>query len=268
MQVVIKPIPEKKSWHGKNGKESFARPHSLEVLLDPSTGRYATGLTNEDIEFLRTKHNINLDLSDHFDPDKPHPYWGSNGAKIKLPNHTMLMDDEKPLDFIKIKNLKASKFVANSFKDWEDGLYPEATHIIYDEREEVGMKATKVAKKNKAVGILLKMSTAQKINVVRLVSEKSVKGRSPEFIEVELDEIVNDNDKLDEFFKCINMKQEEFTVKAQILEGLDRRILTQEGNSIHYMGEKLGFDIDETVKYFLDPNNQQIKVAILEKLSA
>lgn len=266
---MVKPIPEedRKKWHGKSGKESFARPHSLEVLLDSATGKYATGLTEKDIEYLKSQ-GCSFDLSDTYDPVKAHTYWGSNAAKIKLPNHTMILDESRIQDYIKIRNLKASKFVANSLKDWQEGLYPEATHIIYDEREEVEVKATKIQQKNKAIGMILKMSLDDKTNVVRLLSDASVKGRSQDFIDVEVDKIINDPEKLDQFFDLFKMPKEEFVIRAQILEGIHRRILTKEGPSIFYMGEKLGFDMEETVKYFLDPNNQQVKITLLEKLTA
>lgn len=268
MQVIIKPIPEKKAWHGKNGKESFARPHSIEVLLDSQTGRYATGLTPKDIEYLRETHNINLDLSDTFHPEKPHPYWGSNGAKIKLPNHTMILNDDRPLDFIKIKNLKASKFVADSLKAFEDGEFPEATHIIYDEKEEVEAKASKIAKKNKAIGIVNKLSKDEKISFVRLLSNEGTAGRSDDFISVKMDEIVNDSEKVDQFLSLLRLDKAEVSVRASIAEGLYNRVLTKEGSAIYYMGEKLGFDLEDTVNYFTDPNNQLTKVAFLEKLAA
>lgn len=261
MQVIIKPAPSEK-WHGKNGKESFSRPSSLEVLYDPETGRYATGLTEE--ERIEYEKKTGLDLSDNFNPMEAHPYWGSNAAKIRLPNHTMILDDTKPLDFIKIKNLKASKYLANSLKEYEEGFWPEATHIIYDEQEEVEMKATKLEKKTKARAATLNMSVEEKINIVRLVSKKTVDGRSPSFINVELDNIIEE--EIDEFVKYYRMDKAEVTTRAKLMEALSKNILTKEGNAIYYMGDKLGFDFEQTVKYFTDPDNQQIKVAIMEKL--
>lgn len=264
MQVVIKPVPTEK-WHGKDGKESFARPQSFEVLLDSDKGRYATGLSQDDINWLR-KMGVNLDLSDTYIPDQPHPYWGSNAAKIKLPNHTMIMDDEKPLEFIKIKNMKASKLVANSLKEYEEGLWPEATHIIFDESEETELKATKVQNRTKCTVIASKMSTEEKTNVVRILSEKSVAGRSVSFIDVEIDDIIQN--KTDEFIALCKMDKAELTTRAQLHEALFRNVLTKEGNAIYYMGEKLGFDFEDTLKYFMQPDNQQIKISILEKLNS
>lgn len=266
MQVIIKPIPEQSKWHGKTGKDSFARPHGLEVLLDSATGKYATGLTEE--ETIEYQIKTGLDLSNTYKHGEPHPYWSTTSAKIKLPSHSLILNTEKDTDFIKIKNLKASKFVANSFKEWEDGLYPEATHIIYDEVEDVEMKATKVQRKNKAILWLAKQSLDYKTNIVRLLSEKSVAGRSQDFIDVEVDALLNNNETLEEIITLISMDKAEFTVRATIQEGINRRVLTMEGNAIFYMGEKLGFDMDDTVKYFLDPNNQQLKVVVMQKIQA
>lgn len=261
MQIIIKPLPSEK-WHGKNGKESFSRPASLEVLYDSETGRYATGLTEE--ERAKYEKITGLDLSDNFNPTEPHPFWGSNAAKIKLPNHTMILDDTRPLDFIKIKNLKASKYVANSVKEHEEGLWPDATHVIFDEQEEVQLVASKLQRKNKARAATLTMSLDEKTNLVRLLSDKTINGRSQDFIDVELDNIIEN--QIDDFAKFYKMDKTEVTTRAKIMEALSKNILTKEGSSIFYMGDKLGHDFEQVVAYFTDPDNQMIKVAILEKL--
>jgi hypothetical protein len=33
------------------------------------------------------------------------------------------------------------------------------------------------------------------------------------------------------------------------------------------MGDRIGFDIEEAINYFSDPQNQQMKAAILDKLT-
>jgi len=45
--VEVRPI-EKKKWHGKTGKDSFARPVVVEALINVRTNTYDTGLTEED----------------------------------------------------------------------------------------------------------------------------------------------------------------------------------------------------------------------------
>ncbi len=263
MKIVVKPIPRKR-WHGKEGKESFSRPLSLEVLLDTSTGAYATGLTPSEAEEYSKK--LGVDLSSTYYPDKPHPFWGSNAGKIKLPNHTMIFDDTKPMDFVKIKNLKASKFVANSYKEWEDGLFPEAEFYIFDEEEEVEIKATKIQNRNRCIEVMNKMSLTEKTNMVRILSDKTVSGRSQNFIDVELANIIDN--KTDEFIKYAKMDAAQVTARAQMIECLSLNILVKDGSAITYMGDRIGADFEQALEYFMSPENQMIKISILEKLEA
>ena len=49
--VEVKPI-EVQKWHKKTGAESFTRPKKIQALVDPTTMKYATGLSKEDIKKL------------------------------------------------------------------------------------------------------------------------------------------------------------------------------------------------------------------------
>ena len=262
MLVEVRPLQVKK-WHGKEGKESFTQPKTIEVLYDSNTGKLATGLIEEEAE--KYSKILGVDLSDRFNPNEAHPYWSSKAAEIKLENHTVLFDTNKPADFVKVKNLKASKFVANSMKDYEAGLYPNATHVIYDEEQEVTSKASKIQLKNKAVVIAAKMSADEKINIVQILSQKSLRGRSQDFIDVEIDSIISE--KTEDFMKYAKMEKQEVYVRAAILECIHRNILTKEGSAIYYMGEVVGLDFESAVEWFTNPQNSKMKVAILEKLN-
>lgn len=270
--VLVKPVPTKK-WHGKDGKDSFSRPQSFDVLYDSSTGGYATGLTEEEEREYGKK--MGVDLSNKFHQEEPHDYWGTTAARIKLPNHTMAFNLAIASDYVKVKNMKASKLVANSLQEWEAGKWPEATHIIYDEAQEVDLKASKIQNYQKCLVILSKMSTDEKTNMMALLSDKSSSGRSNNFVDVELNSLLSSVEnpqgadaKIEEFLRYAKMDAAESTTRAQILEGIHKGVITKEGHSHYYMGEKLGHDFEATVAYFMEPNNQQIKIAILEKITA
>lgn len=262
MLVEVRPLPTNK-WHSKKGKESFARPKDIEVLYDHNTGKYATGLTVE--EASKYGKELGIDLSDTFNPNEPHIYWSTKPATIRLPNHTIVFDTDKPAEFVKVKNLKASKFVANSMKEWEDGKWPEASHVIFDETEEVNMKATKVAQRTDAIIMTSKMSDEDKANMVQILSKKTVRGRSTDYINVEIDAIIQDNPA--EFLKYAKMGREEVYTRAMVLECINRNILTKESGSIFYMGEQIAFDYEEAIQWFRNPQNSKMKVAIFEKLT-
>lgn len=263
MKVEIKPL-EMKKWHGKKDKESFAQPKTIEVLYNPETGAYDTGLTDEEAETLGKK--LGLNLGNTYIPEQAHEYWGSKAAKISLPNQTMFLETNKPLELIKYKNLRASKFVANSYREWEEGKWPDATHVIYSEEEEEAHSATKIEKKQKCYTVLGKLSKDEKVNLVLIILEESVRGRSDNFVNMRIDEVINEFP--DEFLKWAEMDVAELNIRGSILEGLARGILSREGQSIYYMSERLGFDMEETIAWFSNSDNQKTKVVILEKLTA
>jgi hypothetical protein len=262
--VEVRPL-NKKKWHGKSDKESFTRPTVIQVLYDHNTGKYATGLTDEEME--RFSRELGLRIDDKFNPAEEHPYWSSKAAQIKLENHTMFFNTDKASDYIKVKNMKAQQcqFVANSLREWEENKWPEATHVIFDESEEATIKASKIEQKKKAYKLSEKMTVAEKAAMVLILTGKYVKNKSANYIEVALDEAIEEN--MEDFLTYASMDAIDFSIRGQILEGLHRQILTKEGGAIYYMGERLGFDINDAIDYFKDPNNQKIKVAILEKLT-
>jgi len=263
MLVEVRPLPLEK-WHKKKDQEAFAQAKTIEVLYDRQTGAYATGLTPEEAQVYGKR--LGVDLSDKFDAEIPHSYWSTKAAQIKLQNATMIFDDTKALDYVRIRNMKASKFVANSMKEWQEGKYPEATHVIFDEKEALQEKASKVETKRKAYQLLSNLTHEDKVNIVRILSEKSVRQQSPNFIEVEIDTIIDE--KPLEFLKLIEMGREEVNLRATVLELLSRNILTKEGSAVFYMGDQLATDYEGAVAYFRDPNNSKLKVTILEKLEA
>lgn len=263
MKVEVRPIKVKK-WHGKEGKESFTQSKTIEVLVNAQTGQFDTGLTPEETE--KYSKLLGVDLSPIYNPNEAHPYWSTKAASIKLENKTMLFDPINNADFVKIKNLKASKYVANSLQEFEQGLYPNATHVIFDEEAEVTKKASGVQLKNKAIQFSLKMSADEKTNIIQILSGKSVRGRSTNFIDVEIDNLVQDSPE--QFLKYSKMDKNEVYVRAAILECIHRNILTKEGLAIHYMGDVIGLDFETAVEWFSNPQNQKMKVAILEKLNS
>lgn len=263
MLVEVRPLPLKK-WHGKKGKEEFAQPKILEVLFDKETGNYATGLTEEEAE--KYGKILGVDLSDKFTYAEPHPYWSTKPSWISLPNCTTIFNTENAADFVKVKNMKASKRVANSMKEWEEGKYPDATHVIYDEAEEIANKTTKIELKRKANQLEGKLSQEDKIAIVQILSDKkiSVRGKSPNYIAVELDDIIEN--KTQEFIRTVELGREEVTIRGKVLEMVDKNILIKEGGSYYYMGELIGMDFMSTVEWFKDPQNSKMKVLILEQL--
>lgn len=277
MKVEIKPLDIKK-WHGKKGKESFQRPIKLHALVDADTNQYATGLDYVNKTFkhpdkegeMMTEaeyygHILGQDLSPIFNLEKPHPFWDGTTPVIKLENNTTILKTEKPLDYIKYKIAKASRFIANSYKEWEEGLFPDATHYIFDEKEEAEVKASKVSLKNNAIIEASKLSLGRKIQIVMVLSEKNLKNQSENFVLVELDKLIEA--KPQEVLRLIRLDEEDLTLHAMVLEALQKNILRKVGHKIMYFDSVLGEEPVDVVEYLKANENQDFKLKLMSQLN-
>jgi hypothetical protein len=265
MLIQVKPI-EAKKWHGKSGSESFTRPKIIQALVDPYSMAYQTGLTEE--EEKKYGELLKVDLSRQYSTDTPHPFWDSKMGEIKLENRTQFFNTENPIDFVKIKVMKASKYVANSTKEFENGDFPEATHIIFDESEEVDVKAAHVEIKKKAIIETAKLSKTKKIELVMILSAdkdylkmKNLKGKSDNFLEVELDKLTEK--RPDEILRFLKMEKEYVSLYALVLEALQKNVLIKEGHKIMYHESVIAQDIEGAIDYLSIPENQELKLRIL-----
>lgn len=261
MRVEVKPI-DKDKWHGKKGKESFAQPKAVEVLYDFAAGKYASGLTEE--EEIEYGKKLGVNLTSVWNLNIDHPYYGTAASTIKLPNHTVLFDDSKPSDFVKVKALKASKFVANSFAEIETS--PEAHHYIFSESEEAVEQSTTLEKNRVAFEYLNKMNLDDKASIVQIISGKTVRGLQPIFIDGAIATILKDN--IDEFIRIAGTSKAEVYTRSQVLEAIHRNILQEKtGGAIYYMDSLIGYDKEAATQWFLNPENQEQKLSILQKLT-
>jgi hypothetical protein len=263
VKVEVRPI-ESKRWHNKTGQESFTRPKKIQALVDGNTMKYATGLTTEDIKEL-AKRGASYDLTDNYNSDNPHPFWDSNMAVIKLENNTMFFDMANALDYIKVRVMKASKYVANSMAEYDQGAWPEATHVIFDEAEQAQVLASKVEQKNTAIIEASKLSLDRKVQLILVLGGKNMKNQSSDFVAVELDKIITKDPG--EFLRHLNMDKKTTASHALVLEALQKSVLRREGQRIFHMDSPLGLDEIEVAEYLSKEENQDIKMLILSKIN-
>lgn len=262
MRIEVRPLPNEK-WHGKKGEESFARPQKLNPLVDSRTMKYATGLNpKEEEEFGKA---LDQDLSAHYVPGQEHPFWDSPLAAIKLENSTMFFDTNIPLEAVKIKAMKASKFIANSMKDVNEGKYPEATHVIYDESEEVEEKASKIGLKQKAIVEQSKLTETRKLQIILIIDGKDLKGQSPEFITVALSDLIDKDPS--EVLRYIEQDKKEVLNHALVIECIQKNVLRKEGHKIMYHSSVIGTDELDAAEYLMDAENQDLKLRLMKAVN-
>lgn len=263
MLVEIRPI-ETKKWHGKTGEENFSVPKKLSALVDGRTRKYATGLSKEDR--IRLEEELNLDLSDSFNPESAHPFWDSNTAVLKLENSTMFLDKNIAMDFIKLSIAKASKYVANSMKDYEDGKYPEATHVLFNEAEESELKASKVEIRNKAIMESAQLSKDKKIEIILILKGKNLKGQSENFVMVAMSDLIDE--KANDVLRWIQNEDKTFVSNyALVIECLQKGVLVRDGHKIMHYDSNLGGDEITVAEYLGESENQELRLRLMQQVN-
>jgi len=260
--VEVRPI-ERKKWHGKNGAESFQRAKKFQVLVDPASMTYATGLNEDEIVELSKK--VNYDLSNNFNSEEQHPFWDSPMGMFKLENYTMFFDIMQPLNYIKIKNMLASKYVANSMKEYEEGLFPEATHVIFDEALAAEEEASKVELKDRAVVAKVAMTKDRKIEIILAIDHKNLKGQSDNFVNVALDKLIQRDAQA--FLHYADMNNEQLALYALVLEALQKSVLRKDGHKILYHESQIGTDEMDVARYLHNPENQDLKLRLMAQVN-
>lgn len=261
--VEVKPI-ERERWHGVKGKDVFTRPTTIEALISLRTGQFATGLSEEDR--TRLEKGTGYNLSPDYMVGKPHEFWNSPAAQVKLEYKTNIFNTSIAQDEIKVKLMKASDLVANSMKEYEEGKFPNALYVIYDEQEEIELKASKASVKRKVILESSKLTKTRKAEIVQIILGISVRNQSDDYVDLKLDDAV-EQAGAEKVLNLIQRDKTRTSIHALVLEGIYKNVLRKEGTAVYYMDDQIGFDVESAVDYFIDPKNQAMKAQILEKIN-
>jgi len=262
MLYKIEPLPVDK-WHGLSEGDTLNTSVIVYPYVDPDTMKYRTGLTEKDIEWLRSK-GIKDDLSDDFDPNKPHPFWESPRVATKLPRASILLDSTKPYDFIKIKYLQQHPIVAKSLDEWKSGLADKATHYFVNSMEQIAKKAAITELKANAYAKLLKLSRQEKLNIVTILSGKNFKNISDDELQAELGALIEKDPEA--VLDLMKDSKERVTIKAIVQKAVSKGIIKKGVLGYKYFDIKLGQDIEDAVDFLSLPENEEL-LAKIESMS-
>lgn len=261
--IRIKPLDLPK-WHGKKGKESFSRPRVIEALFDPTTGKYATGLTEE--EEKKLGEILNVDLSSYYNHDNPHPFWAlSKASRLELPNHTLILRLDNPYDYIKYKLALASKFVANSLAEWQEGKWEMATHYIEDIEVDVKHQLPQFEAKKRAYKLIDKLDQKTKRYILQLITGQSVSDKDNDYVDLRLGEIIEEDPK--QFLVYADMDKEDLAIRAMVEEAVAKSVIKIKQGVYFYGDTKIGVGISEAVEFFKKKENSSLYLIIKDKLS-
>jgi hypothetical protein len=249
-RVVIIKAKEAESWAGFNRYPKCKDT----IVAKQGRGGYNTGLTDA------MQKQLEKDL--FMEPGTLSPY-----SKYWVEYAVFVYDKElelnlnTPKDLLDYYVVLQSDRVANSVNELEN--WPKAEYVIFDAEEDAKKENTAVKARRRAFGKFSKMSSQEMIDVLKL-SGKKASNMSVTMVENEIDKMIQDN-------------PEEFNAILD-LPGFKTRVLIQDllsinairKNGTHYLvgEEPIGHDLESTVLYLEDPQNQSMLISLKSKLEA
>jgi hypothetical protein len=234
--------------------------------VNPVSLKYETGLTKEDIEYLK-QENFPYDISDNYTKGVAHPFWESSMVKVELKNSpSFLFPGKSLLDFIKYKYLLVNNYIYKSEEEMLSGTKPQATHYIYNESEATSLKANELEVKNKLIRKIGELSLKRKRDIVLIILNENTDNKTEDYLTVKFDNIVNDKNLSKELSKLLNEDIEKVSLTAEIKSALQKNILKRTKQGIFYFESNLGFSEEDVQEFLNKPENQEILLNIKSKI--
>lgn len=268
LKIEIRPIPNKDNIRDySQNLEYFSQAHSISAFVDPKTLKYSTGLSEEDLEYLK-ENNFPYDISDAWVRGKAHEFWESPMTEVELTNKPMfLYPGRNTMDFIKYKFLLVNRLIYASETQMQNGGKPEATHYIYDESISNENKATKIEMKNNIIGKIKKLSLKRKRDIILILLDESTENKNENYLTVKFDDILSDSKMTLELKELLDQKDEEVSISAEIKEAIKKNVLTRKKSGIYFFETNLGFSEEDVKTSLLDPENQELYINIKQKIN-
>lgn len=266
-EIEIRPIP------GRNGikkfsdnLEYFSQAHIIAPFVDPVTRKYATGLSKDDIEYLR-KQNFPYDISDNYVQGEAHEFWESRIVKVELGNTPIfLYPGKNPIDFVKYKYLLVNAYIYNSEKEMLSGTKPEATHYIFNEADAISLKASKLERQSKLTIAISELSLKRKRDIILILLDESTENKNEDYLTVKFDDILSNEALTSQLENLLAQTQDETSLTAEIKTALQKNVLRKTKEGIFYFETNLGYSESDVKKHLSDPKNQALYLNIKSKI--
>ena len=214
-------------------------------------GNVHTGLTKDDQR--RFENELGYD-EDTLSPDSS--FWDT--FAIKIGKKDLILDTDKAEDEMKYLFLKNHKRVADGLNN----ITPSTDYVLVNKDAEAE-QANKVNKvKREAYRELDKLSIENMRQFLRISGIKS-DTMSNELIEAKCTELVEKNpQKFIDLWVNNNDKDTQYIIEEAISKGVLRKNRT----TYYYGTDIIGNSVDETIAYFKDKKNQDIKLAVMSQI--
>jgi len=244
MWVILRPL-------GKNPWSGLLRYRNCYDTLGPyftRSGRIYTGLIADDAK--RLGETLGHDLTPASE------YWHSFG--IRVGSKDMYFNTEDPMDELRYLFLKNHKRVASSIFERKS----TANYVLVNKEEEAKKANVYNKAKRRSAREFDKLSAEDVRRCLRLYGQNaSTMGN--EQAENVLYDLVDGNPQK---FLDLWVDNKNRDIEVLIETAVSKNVLRKTKNVYKYGSDIIGYSLDDTVHYLLDPKNQDLKMAIMSEI--
>lgn len=217
------------------------------------TGNFYTGLTQEQAKDFEKKLGY------------PEGHLASNSDfwttfVIKLGKDETIMNTDKPLDEMRYLFLKGHKRVADGINQ----INPSKDYVLINKDVEAEESNRINKTKREAYRSMDKMSIEDMRKCLRLFGLKS-DSMSNELVESKMSELI-EKDPLRFLSKWVNNDDKE--LNFMIEEAIAKNIIRKSRSQYYFGTDMIGNGLDDTIAYFKEKKNQDIKLSILQEIKS
>lgn len=154
------------SWGEKvlHGKDKVALQH----LLEYKHGREYNYYTNRHMDTVVKSTELH-----------EKPFFLTDKCKLRLDGNVVFLNLNNPLDEVRYYMVKIHPFVANSFKDLDEGKNRKAGYYIVDEEEVMDLKLEKVKRQTKSAAALEEINSKEDSIILTMAYALGIEDRNP-----------------------------------------------------------------------------------------
>lgn len=169
-QIVENPYKNLEGYSPSWGEKVFKNKEkvALQHILEYKHGR--------EYDYYSSRHMDNIVKSTELHEK---PFFLTDKCKLRLDGNVVFLNLNNPLDEVRYYMVKAHPYVANSYKDLDEGRNRKAGYYIVDEAEVMDLKLEKVRKETRAAAALEELNTKEDSIIINMAFALGMEDRSP-----------------------------------------------------------------------------------------